>query len=145
MVPEEAAFFRSEKPFASGISGAFNREAGRRALRKPTGGLQETRDVARAVCSSNVEHGGIIRRVSKGGECAIHVPGKQLRVSLSLGGRSQPVFSLAGSSSGQGLEAHSPGPIALAVPETSREGAGAPDRSTLTRGARHPPYRRGAL
>ena len=74
--------------------------------------------------------------------------GKQLGVSLSMARLSQSVSSLAEPPFlGPGRKAHSSGLVDAAVPGLLfvEKGQEAPDQSILTRWARHPSCRRGAL
>ena len=108
MVPEEAALFRSENMSTAGTRSAFDRETGRHPLRKARGGCQKKLYI------TSVENDGVR-----------HLPAKTVGgLSLSLGDYSQPVSCLTGASwSGPLWEAHSPGPVAFAVPEKFQEEA----------------------
>ena len=125
MVSEEAAIFRSEEEFATGIRDSFNRNTGRRPLRKARGELPKDHDVARAVLLGRIKSGGTHRRARRSGGNIKHIPAKAVGGLLSLGYGFQPASCLAkASSSRPGWEAHSPGPDVSAAPETFRERAG---------------------
>ena len=116
-------------------------------MRKARGGMPEKDDVARAVFfGGSDENGGIHRRVSKGGGGVRHLPGKTVG-SLSLR-ETDPSLSLA--STGPRDRGHFGRRIRLdrsrlRFPKHYKKRQGAPDGSTLTGRARHPPYRRGAF
>ena len=75
-------FFRSGKLLAGGIRNAFDRETGRRPLRKARRGQPGKNYVVRAVFFGSVENGGIHRRLSKAGMVSDTSPEKQLGVPL---------------------------------------------------------------
>ena len=116
-------------------------------MRKARGVLPEERDVARAVFFGSIEHGGIHRRVSKGGGGVRHLPGKNSWGSLSLS-ETDPSLSLAAprprDRGHYGRRIHLD-PSLLRSPKHYGKRQGPPDWPTMTGKARHPPYRRGAF
>ena len=114
--------------------------------KKQEGGLPEEHHVVRVVFLSSIERGGVHRRVSKGEGCVIPSSGKTVG-GLSLW-ETDPSLSLA--STGPRDRGHFGRRIRLdrsrlRFPKHYKKRQGAPDGSTLTGRARHPPYRRGAF
>ena len=126
MVFEEAALFGRKELFVAGIRDAFNRETGRRPLRKARGGLKNTMSCTNAVLLGRIKRGGIHRRARRSGGGVIHIPRRAVGgLSLSRGDGSQPASCPARTlSSGPGWEVHSPEPTVSAVPKAFRGGAG---------------------